>query len=244
MPKTILKVTVGSRAHGLFTPESDYDYRGVFIEPTSKILVAQMHGKKAKATEWIEGGVDDTAYEIGHFLHLSMQSNPTILEVFKGIDPVFTPEGKELRELFHHVWDAKRVRDAFVGYGKNQQKKFLENKDKRAEKYAVAYIRVLLHAIELLRTGTFDSAIKASYGLNESDFNSVSSVEYDYGWNNFLMDVKYKRTSVTNGTIIDIAEGLTDEVETLAQHGPFASKKTNPEPVEAFLLKMRKENWG
>jgi predicted nucleotidyltransferase len=32
--KQILKVLVGSRAHDLYTEDSDYDYRGVFIYPT------------------------------------------------------------------------------------------------------------------------------------------------------------------------------------------------------------------
>mgnify|MGYP001501964861 CR=1 FL=1 len=34
----ILKVLVGSRAHGLSTETSDYDYRGVFVQPTETIL--------------------------------------------------------------------------------------------------------------------------------------------------------------------------------------------------------------
>jgi len=36
--KIILKVLVGSRAHGLANKDSDYDYRAVYVLPTSKIL--------------------------------------------------------------------------------------------------------------------------------------------------------------------------------------------------------------
>ena len=63
--KLILKTVVGSRAHGLANPDSDYDYRGVFIAPTSELLKLNV---RVKDTKWIEGNKDDTTYEIGKFL--------------------------------------------------------------------------------------------------------------------------------------------------------------------------------
>jgi len=75
----ILKVLVGSHAHGLATAESDFDYRAVFVQPTSEILGL---GHKAQNNQWIEGDIDNTSYEIGHFLFLATKSNPTILEGF------------------------------------------------------------------------------------------------------------------------------------------------------------------
>lgn len=33
--KQVLKVLVGSRAHGLHNQDSDFDYRGVYVAPTS-----------------------------------------------------------------------------------------------------------------------------------------------------------------------------------------------------------------
>ncbi len=58
---TILKVVVGSQAHGLATPESDFDYRGVFVVPTAEIL--SLNGT-TKTTNWIEGKDDDTSWEL------------------------------------------------------------------------------------------------------------------------------------------------------------------------------------
>ena len=78
--KIILKVLVGSRAHGLADENSDYDYRAVYVVPTSKILSINY---KYVANTWIEGKEDNTAYEIGHFLKLACNCNPTILEVLK-----------------------------------------------------------------------------------------------------------------------------------------------------------------
>ena len=76
----ILKVLVGSRAHKLDDKDSDYDYRSVYVTPTSNIL--SLNAKYSK-TNWIEGNIDNTSYEIGHFLHLATKCNPTIMEVFK-----------------------------------------------------------------------------------------------------------------------------------------------------------------
>ncbi len=65
----ILKVLVGSRAHGLHTEESDYDWRGVFVVPTEEIFKV---GAKIKDTNWIEGKEDNTTWEIGHFMNMAV----------------------------------------------------------------------------------------------------------------------------------------------------------------------------
>lgn len=156
--ETILKVLVGSRAHGLADDDSDYDYRGVFAHPTREIL--GLGGHQLRATGWVEGSeaegggkADDTSWEVGHFLRLAVQCNPSILEVFAAPVIEETEWGRSLRALFPCVWHPQRVRDAFVGYGLNQRKKMLDGKDARPSKYAVSYLRVLCQAEWLLRVG-------------------------------------------------------------------------------------------
>ena len=105
----ILKALVGSRAHGLAGPDSDADYRGVFVTPTSDLLRI---GQRQSDTRWVEGEkaadigtakVDDTAWELGHFLSLATHCNPTILEVFAAPVVAGTPEGYAVRELLPAV---------------------------------------------------------------------------------------------------------------------------------------------
>ena len=157
MPKEqydqIMKVLVGSHAHGLATPESDYDYRAVFVQPTDEILSL---GTRQVGTQWAEGDIDNTAYEIGHFLMLATKSNPTILEMFVGplAGDVRDNWTYALRGLFPYVWDSHAVLNAFTGYGYNQRKKFLDNKDRRAHKYAVAWLRTLILADQMFTEGT------------------------------------------------------------------------------------------
>lgn len=223
----ILKVLVGSQAHGLANEKSDFDFRAVFVTPTSELLKI---GAKPKTTSWIEGKEDNTAWEIGHFLHMAVHCNPTILEVFlaprtavinlvNGVD-----WGKELRALFPHVWNSKGVLDAFVGYGINQRKKFLEDKDGRQAKYAVAYLRTLMQAKELLDTGTFTMRI-ADY---DSPFLVGKLKEWKAG--NFKM-----------GEVIQICTDMEKSVRYAYDNNP--KKETNIEPINDFLLRLRKDIW-
>ncbi len=216
----ILNVLVGSRAHGLHTDESDYDYRGVFVAPTSDILAL---GRNIKNTHWIEGKNDDTSWEIGHFLQLATKCNPTILETFLAPVEDSSLWGDQLRALFPYVWNSKYVMDAFIGYSHNQRKKLLDGKDDRPHKYATAYLRTLYNAKELLETGTFTMNVGAT----------------DFG--QYLMKVKYKDPDISMGEIIDTCNKLEAEVREAYEKNP--DKETDTEKINEFLLKVRKENW-
>ncbi len=214
----ILKVLVGSQAHGLATPESDNDYRGVFVVPTIEILSL---GSTARTTSWIEGKDDDTSWEIGHFLNMATKCNPTILEVF--LAPVIsgTAEGEYLRALFPFVWNSADVMNAFIGYGLNQRKKFLDNKDVRPSKYAVAYLRTLYQAWELLSTGTF--TIKVS----ETEVGETLRRWKQGGW--------------TVGEVMQLCVEWEQKVKDAYKQNP--DKKTDIQRVNSFLLETRYLHW-
>jgi len=215
-----LKVLVGSHAHGLADETSDKDYRAVYVLPTSKILSLNY---KYKGNDWVEGDEDNTAYEIGHFLHLAVKCNPSILEVFKApiVEPLNTDEltdGILLRQLFPFVWNPNDAFNAFTGYGFNQRKKMLDDKDRRPHKFAVAYIRTLINLIDL---------------LEHEDF----SLEVDFMKEDLL---RIKRGMYRKGEVIDITERLAimakDRLEK-CKHEP------NIEKVNKFLVDIRKRYW-
>lgn len=230
MSKQILKVLVGSRAHGLAREDSDYDYRGVFVVPTTEILKLN-DGQQPKYTTWAEANKaagekeDLTAWEIGHYLHLATHCNPTILEVLAAPPIEATYDGQQLQELFPHVWHPKRVRDAFVGYGLNQRKKFLEDKDTRPAKYASAYLRVLYQAHTLLTTGTLPIHLPTSGPLGVSVAEKLT---------------KWRAGDYTKGEVIDECLRWQQWIED-------AFVKCYHEPdlgiVNDFLLRVRRTNW-
>lgn len=216
----ILKVLVGSRAHGLATEQSDYDYRGVFVHPTSQILSL---GEKPKTTSWIEGAEDNTSWEIGHFLSLAVQCNPAILEVFAApvVDSDRGGDGWAMRQLFPYIWEPKKVRDAFIGYGLNQRKKFLDDKDKRACKYAVAYLRTLYQGYLLLDTGQL-----------HVDLSAYPAV---------LHHLKQWRAG--NFTVGEVMEECLHWQKMVEEAARKCSHKPDHAKVNDFLLEVRKDFW-
>ena len=215
---TLTKVIVGSQAHGLANEKSDFDYRGVFVVPTSSILKI---GGKVSETSWIEGKEDDTSWEIGKFLMMATKSNPTVLETFLAPEKETSEWSTAIRELFPHVWNSNDVRNAFVGYGLNQRKKFFDNQDQRAPKYACAYLRVLFNAWQLLSTGTFSVCLVGSPV--------------------FEMCKRFKAGEYQVGEVIQAC--FEWETKVLQAYKQNPDKKTNLEPVNELLLKIRGHYW-
>ena len=219
----ILKTLVGSRAHKLNAEDADYDYRGVYILPTTKVLSL---GYNYKGSSFIEGDIDNTSYELGHFLHLALKCNPSILEVFKA--PVIESNelGKELIELFPYVWNKQDAFNAFTGYGSNQRKKMLNHEHMesgRWQKYAVAYLRTVYNLCQLFAKGTF------SLEVTNENFKDK------------LLSLKEKDTAWRPGEIIDMAEDYIQNAKDLMED---VVQTPDPQKVNEFLLKARQLYWG
>lgn len=150
--QTILKVLVGSHAHGLASDESDRDYRRVYVIPTEEMFQL---GFKYPGTQWTKSDSDETAWEVGQFLLLATQGHPLAIETL--LAPVITADawGEQLRMLLPALWSPQKAFDAFRNYANNQRTKLLDKKDGRPEKYAAAYIRVLYNLCDLLKSGSF-----------------------------------------------------------------------------------------
>jgi len=213
-PHTILKVLVGSQAHGLAGPDSDADYRSVFAVPTANLFRV---GFKYPGARMAKKEADETAWEIGLFLSLSVECHPLILETF--LAPVVTMDdwGAELRALFPSVWSPQRAYEAFIGYGLNQRKKFLDKKDARPAKYAAAYIRVLYNLCELLETGGFTIRI--------ADTQVGKIIK------------ELKEGGVRTGEVIDLGEQWTEAAtRRLAQCRHVADM----DKLDEFIIRLRK----
>ncbi len=149
---TILRVLVGSHAHGLAGPESDKDFRSVFAMPTIEMFRL---GFKYQGTRMMKEEADETSWEVAHFLQLAVQCQPLVLETFVAPVELMDEWGEKLLALFPSVWSPRTAYDAFLQYGENQRKKMLDKKDGRPAKYAATYVRILFHLCELLERGTF-----------------------------------------------------------------------------------------
>jgi predicted nucleotidyltransferase len=214
MTHTILKTLVGSHAHGLAGPDSDKDYRSVFVMPTIELFRL---GFKYQGTRMMKEEADETSWEIGHFLQLAMQCHPLVLETFVAPVEVMDEWGEQLHKLFPSVWSAKIAYEAFLRYADNQRKKMLDKKDGRPAKYAATYVRILFYLCELLERGTFTLHIAGS---------PIGAIIR-----------RIKEGSYRTGEVIDLGEYWAAEA---ARRLSSCSREANREAVDDFLISLRK----
>ena len=128
--RTILIGLAGSHGYGLSRPESDLDYRGVFIAGKSHYLGCDKIDQKDDgwSTElgifdFLTGEKDTVIYELKKFIQLLAGANPNLLELlWLKQYPVKTVVGEYLlkhRQLFL----SKRVKHTYSGYAFAQIKK-------------------------------------------------------------------------------------------------------------------------
>lgn len=160
----IMRVLVGSRAHGLADEHSDADYREVFYVPTRELLSLPVSSRPKMAWESINKHTDDEGgHEVGHFLDLACRSVPSVIECLAAPLQSETGDGREidmnvsaeLQALLPYVLSTDSVRKAVLGYANNARMKIFNQgeSDARAHKWAVTYLRSLIVGYELLATG-------------------------------------------------------------------------------------------
>jgi hypothetical protein len=236
--KTILKAIVGSQAHGLATPESDIDYRGVFIHPISEIVHLN-HMDNTGNVQHIEGLEDMSNYELKHYLNLAIRSNPSILEVLVSPVKEITPEGQELKDLFPYLWSSEGVYKAFCGYSHNQLKKFIDEKDSRPWKYMVARIRTLLLGIELLKYGTMTVNVEDQYKILGP---SVLMPHLGFPEESISTTLKSMKIGhFSRGMAIDWGQWLLSILK--SAYVENSHKESDFDRANDFLLRIRKNNW-
>lgn len=236
----LLVTLAGSRAYHMEREDSDFDYHHVFITPTVELLKL---GPTPKQTLWKEDtrGDDTQGWELGHFLHLALKCNPTILETFVApiaLGPLATnfiqlllELAFELRALFPFVLSRKRVFDAFRGYAHNQRAKLFKKPDdptsdqpsERVWKFATQYLRVLLIGDRLLQTGEM----------------VIDMREYTK-WYDYLGQIRDGEHSI--GTVVDEAKGLEDYMARSYETSQIP-KEPDLDKINEYLIRMRRRYW-
>lgn len=114
----IFKAIVGSQSYGTSTPQSDIDYKGVYIQPISDII-------SLKYREQYEDGKDAAYYEVQRFLQLLQSANPTVLELLYSPEDCIVLQDPLWALITEHrqKFLTKKCRDSFGGYAIAQIKK-------------------------------------------------------------------------------------------------------------------------
>lgn len=153
----LLNVLVGSQAHGLAGPESDEDWKGVWLQPLHALL--DPWGAKPSARTYGPAG-EDVAYELRHWLRLCGSGNPTALEVLYAAR---TPSpGCDVDERMHWLLehaglllDSKRMHDAHRGFANSQLAKLPRLERARQRKAVASFVRVLGMAADWFAGGDY-----------------------------------------------------------------------------------------
>jgi predicted nucleotidyltransferase len=118
VPNVLLSGIVGSTAYGLAHAGSDVDRLGVFAAPTEQLL-----GLHRPKESHVGTAPDRTLHEAAKWCRLALGGNPTAMELVwlpAELYEVRTPLGDELTGIRTSLLCAQRVRDAYLGYARQQ----------------------------------------------------------------------------------------------------------------------------
>lgn len=111
--RRVYTILQGSHAYGLATPESDHDWRGVFLLPNSSFL-----GLYPDPTKWENKATDQVFWELGHFCRLLLKGNPNIVSMLSApLDCVYLEHllMYDLIEMRSRLV-SQSLRSAYVGW--------------------------------------------------------------------------------------------------------------------------------
>lgn len=121
LEQTIVKHLAGSQAYGTSTPESDTDYRGIFLANKEYILTPFFNVKEVSDTS----EEDTKFYEINQYLSLYTEANPNILESL-WVKPEHIVESSEIYDYlrsFNQQLLSSKIAHSYSGYAYNQVKR-------------------------------------------------------------------------------------------------------------------------
>lgn len=181
----ILRVTVGSGAHGMaIEGHDDNDEMGVYVQAPAQLLglaATDQHYVSRTKPEGKRSGPGDTdlvIYALRKFIRLAAAGNPTILIPFwsSAADVlVSTPLGDELRTLGRSQFATRQAGFRFLGYLDGQRARLTghgrqSHVPNRPElvaahgydtKYASHALRLGLQGLELVTTGQLSLPMRA-----------------------------------------------------------------------------------
>lgn len=122
---TIFLTLSGSRAYGLETETSDYDYRGVCIPPKEYFLGFNKRFEQASIDE-----PDTTIFDIRKFFNLLSSCNPNCIDILF-TEPsdhlIVSEEGKILLE-HREKFLSKQLKERYIGFAKSQAHRIRSHK--------------------------------------------------------------------------------------------------------------------
>ena len=236
----IIKIRTGSHLYGTHTKNSDEDFMGIFIPTKDYVLGINkceqviLSTKTPQTVKNLKGDIDYTIYSLIKFIHLAIQNNPNIVELFFVNDKCLLECDKFGQELLdnYHLFISKKSYHTFKGYAYAQRKKLeikKENMTGRKElalkfgydtKFASHLIRFLLEGLDMLVEG---------------------KLQFPLPQNNLVRDIKIGKYS------LDWVLNKTNELEKLIDMAYVKSdlqKTANTKEINKLQIRLLEEYWN
>lgn len=174
--KTIFRCRVGSYLYGFNRPNSDVDYFSVFIPRSDYLLGLKTVNEVDRSTKSSAAthrntadDVDDKSYALPKFLHLTLQNNPNIVEVFFATPNAILTLEPEMGELIENRDKllSQRVFHTFTGYAFSQKKKLTVKSERYNSLVEGVEILETVYSKEILSDSTYAISEKEAESLNE-----------------------------------------------------------------------------
>lgn len=216
----ICSLVGGSNLYGLNTPESDIDYRGVFISRDTRYL----SGLK-KIDSIVTEKPDSTFYEIVRFFELLRKTNTQALEILFAPDEAFVYMGyamELIRSCKYSLFDSNTLKNSLRGYvfseirlATGQRSGQLGSKRKEAvNKYGFSpkNFTQILRLCELgknfFKTGEFIVRVK----------------DYDVSLYNLLMEIKTQPQNFTCNQLESMVNSSFEELTKVMDESSISYK--------------------
>lgn len=156
--RTIVRIKFGSHLYGTATPESDLDYKSIFVPNGRDILLQRVkatvsnHRPKAEGERNCAGEIDEEAYSLQRYLGLAADGQTVAIDVL--FAPRWSmicepgPEWHEIERNRHRLITRKSA--AFVGYCRQQANKY----GIKGSRVAAARLALEMLSQELIRRGS------------------------------------------------------------------------------------------
>lgn len=219
----IFRTIVGSRAYGLATPDSDTDYREVFIVPTS-LMVGLTNPPKQGWQSGHRATDDEGGWELAKWLRMVEEGSPNATELIwaprEELEcPAYVSPSK-VTAMAVALLTAPEVARATLGYANNSFRKIKDNE----QKWLTGYLRSIVMGYELLRTG------RMSFPVEQLD-----------------MLQRVRAGLMSAGTVLDQGAIIERRIRSLgAGGGPLPQKVSDldRELVDRNLSRIRRANWS
>lgn len=240
----IIRVEVGSTAHGMGTGADDLDLMGVYIETPEQTLglaPTREHYVSRTQPEGVRSGpgdVDLTMYSLRKYLRLACAGNPTVLVLlYSSTVHAINPLGEELRALAPAIV-SRQAGHRFLGYLDGQLERMrgggrqsrVPSRPELVErygfdtKYAAHALRLGMQGRELLRTGRLKLPMRSD---NRSVVLAMRRGEY----------TREEAFEIVSETRALLAADVNDR-----DLGPLRDQP-DLDAVNAFAVRAHQEHW-